>query len=136
MHSVSRKLPYENNLDYAYRVMKEAIMSFKLVPGTSISVVKMAEILHISGTPIKQSLAKLKDDHLVEVIPQVGTYVTKIKKQLVEQAAFMRLTLEKEILKSACRSFPERGLRELKKNVVQQEWLLSNNGSALDFHKL
>ena len=82
-------------------------MSLQLKPGQSISEVELAEALNLSRTPIREVLAKLREEHLVVVIPQVGTYISKINPQLIMEASFMRYTLEKEVLKQACESFPK-----------------------------
>ena len=136
MISVFAKLPNENNTEYAYRSIKEAILSFKLVPGKLINVIELTKVLGISGTPVKQAMVKLKNDHLVEIVPQVGTYVSKINNDLIKEAIFMRYVLEKEVLKLVCKSFPEKEMQALKMNVKKQEWLLNNKGEALEFHKL
>ena len=81
-------------------------------------------------------MAKLREENLVRVIPQVGTYVSKIKLKLIEEAAFMRFTLEKEVLKLSCETFPQDKLLELKKNVAIQEVLLHQEEIEMDFHKL
>ena len=88
---VQAKLPGENNRDYSYRVIKEAIMSLRLKPGQSLSEAEIAEALQISRTPIREVMAKLREEHLVEVIPQVGTYISKIKPTLIEEAIFVRI---------------------------------------------
>ena len=107
MLTVTAKLSGENNKDYAYRVIKEGIMYLELQPGQAISEIELAEALNLSRTPIREVMAKLREENLVEVLPQVGTYVSKINSQLVEEASFMRFTLEKEVLKLACESFAE-----------------------------
>lgn len=136
MMIVSPKLPGENNKDYAYRVIKENIMSLKLQPGQEISEIDLAVSLQLSRTPVREVLAKLKEEHLVDVYPQVGTYVSKITAQLINEAAFMRFTLEREILSLSCDYFPVHELLELKKNVALQELLLNEDAKALEFHKL
>ena len=130
------RLPGENNKDFSYRVIKEGIMSLELRPGQEISEIELAETLQISRTPIREVMAKLREENLVEVIPQVGTYVSKIKLKLIEEAAFMRFTLEKELLKLSCESFPQEKLLELKKNIAIQEVLLDQEGMEMDFHQL
>ena len=45
----------------------------------------------------------------------------------------MRFTLEKEVLKLSCESFPEDKLLELKKNVAIQEVLLRQKGDGKGF---
>jgi DNA-binding GntR family transcriptional regulator len=136
MFTVTARLPGENNKDYSYRVVKEAIMSLELQPGKSISEIELAEVLNISRTPIREVMAKLREEHLVEVFPQVGTYISKLKPQLVEEASFMRFYLEKEVLRLACESFPYEGLIELKKNVAVQKELIGLKGAEREFHKL
>ena len=81
-------------------------------------------------------MGRLQLEHLVEVIPQVGTYVSKIKPQLIEEAASIRFILEIEALKLACKSFPRENLDQLKKNVVLQEILMVQKGTKWDFKKL
>jgi len=136
MFTVSAKLPGENNRNYSYRVIKEAIMSLQLKPGQSISEIELAELLQISRTPIREVMAKLREEHLVDVIPQVGTYVSKINPLLIEEAAFVRVTLEREILRLSCESFPNDALFDLKKNVAQQEMLIGQEGMEREFHRL
>ena len=130
------RLSGESNKDFSYRVIKEGIMSLELRPGQEISEIELAEALQISRTPIREVMTKLREENLVEVIPQVGTYVSKIHLKLIDEAAFMRFTLEKEVLKLSCESFPEDKLLELKKNVAIQEVLLRQKGEERDFHKL
>ncbi len=130
------RLPGENNKEFSYRVIREAIMSLELRPGQEISEIELAQSLQISRTPIREVMAKLREENLVEVIPQVGTYVSKIQLRLIEEAAFMRFTLEKEVLKLSCESFPKDQLLELKKNVALQELLLQQEGMEMDFHQL
>ena len=136
MFTVFERLRGENNKDFSYRVIKEAIMSLELKPGQAISEIELADMLNISRTPIREVMAKLKEEYLVEVLPQVGTYVSKIKSQLIEEAAFMRFTLEKEVLKLACESFPQDQILELKRNIALQEELLGQIGVEREFHKL
>ena len=130
----STRLPGENNKDYAYRMIKDSIMSLVLKPGQSISEVELAEALGLSRTPIREVLTKLREEHLVEVIPQVGTYISKINPQLIKEASFMRYTLEKEVLKLACESFPKTSILDLKKNMVLQEELIGQKGKESEFH--
>ena len=66
---------------------------------------RVGRIIRLIRTPIREVLTKLREEHLVEVDPQVGTYISQIDPQLIKEATFMRYTLEKEVLKLACESF-------------------------------
>ena len=136
MFPLSKKLPSENNKIYSYRAIKEGILSLQLQPGQALSVVDLAKVLNVSTTPIKEAMGRLQLEHLVEIIPQVGTYVSKIKPQLIEEATSIRFILEKEALKLACKSFPRESLDQLKKNVAFQEILMVQKGTKWDFKKL
>lgn len=136
MFTITPRLPGENNKAYSYRVIKDGIMSLQLKPGQSISEVELAEQLKISRTPIREVMAKLKEENLVEVFPQIGTYVSKIDFQLINEATFMRYTLEKEILKQSCLNFSDMALAELKSMVIMQEALIGQKGMELEFHRL
>ncbi len=118
------RLPGENNNNYAYRAIKEGIISLELLPGQLLSLGELTEALNVSSTPIKIAIWKLQKENLVDVIPQVGSYVSKINLDLVEEAAFMWFDLEKEYLKSACSTLPGDCLDQLKRNLYTQEVLL------------
>lgn len=130
MMNITPRLPGENNKDYSYRVIKANIMSLNLRPGQVISEIDLAAALEISRTPVREVLAMLKEEHLVEVYPQVGTYVSKINLQLIEEAAFMRFTLEKEVLKLACASFPGRGAAGIEKKCRASETAVGPEGTG------
>ena len=133
MFKEKTRLPGENNKEFSYRVIKEGIMSLELRPGQEISEIELAESLQISRTPIREVMAKLREENLVRVIPQVGTYVSKIKLKLIEEAAFMRFTLEKEILKLSCETFPQDKLLELKKNVADSRSIAASRRNRNGF---
>ena len=86
---------------------------------------ELAENLKISTTPITEAIGRLKQENLIEVIPQVGTYISEMNLELVEEAAFMHFVLEKEILLRSCTSFPQESLFELKRNLSRQENVLN-----------
>lgn len=126
----------ENGKDYAYRVLKDNIMTINLKPGALISEADLSEKLGISRTPIREVLMKLKNEYLIEVKPQTGTYISLIDLELIDEAVFMRYTLEKEILKEASRKFDEDVLIELQKNLYVQKLIVDKKDSAIEFHKL
>ncbi|QFK70259.1 GntR family transcriptional regulator [Pradoshia sp. D12] len=136
MLTVTPKLPGENNKHYSYRIIKNGIMSLELKPGQAISEIELANELRISRTPIREVIGKLKEEHLVEVWPQVGSYISKIDYKLVKEAAFMRSVLEKEVLKLACESISDETLLELKKVISLQENFIGKKGMERTFHEL
>ena len=126
----------ESRKEYAYRILKENIMSLELKPGELLSEVELSEKLNISRTPIREVLMRLKNEHLIEVKPQSGTYVSLIDLDLIEEAIFMRFALEEKVLKEACNNFTEDKIIELEKNLFAQNIIASMDGGEHEFHKL
>lgn len=126
----------ETNKEYAYRVLKENIMSLELKPGELISEIELSEKLNLSRTPIREVLMRLKNEHLVEVKPQSGTYVSLIDLDLIDEALFMRFALEEKVIKAACENFPDEKIIELEKNLFAQRILADMDGAEREFHKL
>jgi len=130
------KMKGENSKEYAYRALKDNIMSLELKPGQNINESEISQQLKISRTPVREILMRLKEEHLIMVKPQIGTYISLIDRQLVDEAFFMRYHLEKEMLRMACKDFPEKSLMELEKNIVTQKRILGKQDKELEFHKL
>ena len=126
----------ETGKEYAYRVLKENIMSLELKPGELLSESDLSEKLSISRTPIREVIMKLKGEHLIEVKPQAGTYVSLIDKEMIDEAIFMRKLLEKGVLKEACTEFSEEMFMELEKNLFAQKLVLNKDGKESEFHNL
>ena len=79
---------------------------------------------------------KLKNEHLIEVKPQAGTYVSLIDKEIIDEAIFMRKLLEKGVLREACNEFSEEMFMELEKNLFAQKLVLNKDGKENEFHKI
>lgn len=126
----------ENNKQYAYRVLKDNIMTLNLKPGDLLSETELSEKLGLSRTPIREILLRLKNEHLIEVKPQTGTYISLIDMNMVEQGMFMRYTLEKEVLKEACKGISEDILMEMEKNMFAQNLIANKENNIIEFHKL
>lgn len=131
-----KKLNKETTKEYAYRVLKDNIMSLELKPGDLLSETELSKTLNLSRTPIREVIMKLKSEYLIEVKPQSGTYVAKIDWNLIDEAIFMRYFLEKEVLKEACINFNENNLIDMEKCLFAQQLIADKENSQLEFHHL
>jgi DNA-binding GntR family transcriptional regulator len=77
-----------------YAALHEAIVSTELEPGRQISENEIADKLGVSRTPVREALARLRDDQLVQIVPQLGTFVSRISVAGVDDAQFLREALE------------------------------------------
>jgi DNA-binding GntR family transcriptional regulator len=77
-----------------YRALRDAIIATTLAPGQRISENELAERLSVSRTPVREALIRLRDERFVQIVPQLGTYVTRISSAALADAQFIRESLE------------------------------------------
>src|ERR671921_1610907 len=98
--------------DQVYVALREAIVCAELEPGRRLSENELADLLGVSRTPVREALARLRDERLVAIVPQLGTFVTLISPAAVEDAAFVREALECSAIRLATEHASERDLEE------------------------
>ena len=128
------KEPHETVREYAYRVLYQNIMTLKMPPGTAMSEQELSGILQVSRTPVREALIRLAQRGLLEVLPQRGTFVSKIHTEQLAEFRFFRVTLERAILELACQDFPDPWRTKLEFCIFEQGKFVSN-GNAESFFK-
>ena len=124
------RLPRETGRDYALRVLKENIVNLEIAPGSQISENELSAALGISRAPIREALSELEKVKIVEIQPQKKTSVLLIDPVLVEEARFMRSTLEDAVIGEVCMQMTEQDLFTLEENLTLQDLAFRSN--ALD----
>ncbi len=115
--------------DQVYLALREAIVSAELEPGRRLSENELADLLGVSRTPVREALARLRDERLVAIVPQLGTYVTLISQQGVADAAFVREALECSAIKLATERADDVALAALQANLAAQERAVAEEDS-------
>ena len=75
--------------DRAYRMLRDAIVTGELAPGEVIRDAELAERVGLSRTPVREALARLADDGLVETKPHSWTRVTPLSLREVRDAVIV-----------------------------------------------
>jgi DNA-binding GntR family transcriptional regulator len=88
--------------DRVYDELVSAIRELRIPPGASLSETDLADQLQVSRTPLREAIARLVDNGLVSVVPQVGTRVERIRLRDVDQASFVSVSLEVAAFGVAC----------------------------------
>jgi DNA-binding GntR family transcriptional regulator len=107
--------------DRVYAALREAIVSADLEPGRRLSENELAERLGVSRTPVREALVRLRDDRLVAIVPQLGTFVTLIDGDAVADAHFVREALECKAIRLAIERVDDRDVAELWGIIAEQE---------------
>lgn len=128
--------------DHTYNVLKEAIISLELKPGSALVVEEVSEQLGVSRTPIRTALNRLMADGLVETIPGKGTYVTALSEQHVNDVMDIRILLECYSIRKAAEIRSPGDLDVLREIIMKQEFIVQTYhdkndhflNSDYDFH--
>lgn len=107
--------------DQVYAALRRAIVTAELAPGRKLSENELAERLGVSRTPVREALVRLRDERLVAIVPQLGTFVTLISDDGVADAAFVREALECAAARLAAERATVEGLDDLQANLLAQE---------------
>jgi GntR family transcriptional regulator, rspAB operon transcriptional repressor len=104
-----------------YEALRDAIISTELEPGQQISENEIADKLGVSRTPVREALARLRDDQLVQIVPQLGTFVSRISVAGVDDAQFLRVALECSAVRLAAERADAAHVTELRAVITRQE---------------
>lgn len=132
---VTEKLPNETNREYAFRVIKQNIIDINIRPGSMVGEQELAQELNLSRTPVHEAFLELSKTRMVEILPQRGCRVSLIDPAMIEEARFMRQTLETAIAALACERATEEDLVLLESNLKLQEFYLAE-GNPTELNKL
>lgn len=105
----------------AYTVLRTAIVSGSLKPGTRLSENELAGELGVSRTPVREALLRLREDQLVDVVPQLGTFVTAISDTAVNDAQFLREAVECAAVRLATERAQQSDVQHLRTILTKQE---------------
>jgi DNA-binding GntR family transcriptional regulator len=89
-----------------YGQIRQDIILLRLRPGTRLSENELALRFGTSRAPVREALIRLVEEGLIEVLPQRGSFVTRISLSAMRRARFVREALEVAVVRRAA----ERGL--------------------------
>lgn len=101
--------------------LRQAIIQLQLPPGSRLDKAVMCAQFGVSRQPVSDALARLVEERLVEVEPQKGTFVARIRLSDVMEAAFVRQALEAETARAIAVSIDQPTLLSLERSFAYQE---------------
>ncbi|MDB5512626.1 MAG: transcriptional regulator [Enterovirga sp.] len=106
--------------EQVFETLRLRIVSGRLAPGERIIEADLAAEFGVSRTPVRESLSRLAEEQLIEVLPQFGSFVAPISFEAVNEAQFIREHLECAIIREAARNIDEAGIAELRDLLDRQ----------------
>ena len=96
-----------------YEKLKTAIVTGVLRPGDPLDKLALSERFGASRQPISIAIDRLAVDGLVDIIPQHGSFVSKLRTKPVIERFFVRRAIEADLVAVAAMSVTEDLVREL-----------------------
>lgn len=112
-----------------YAIMRRAIVNLHLAPGSIVNERQICEQLGLSRTPLREAILQLQAENLVSVVPNSGTYVSRIDLQSVFDGQLVREALELKVVRLAASRMTPQFERALDFNLHQQRRMAAD----LDF---
>ena len=109
-----------------YLSLREAIVGLRYTPGEALRKAQVCEALNVSRSPVSEAIARLAADGLVDVLPQAGTYVSKISMKEIREGAFIREALELAAIERVARCVTDEQITLLKRNMRIQRVMLDD----------
>jgi DNA-binding GntR family transcriptional regulator len=105
--------------DIVLEALRRRIISLEMKPGEPLSENDLAKELGVSRTPVRESLILLREEGLVEVYPQIGSFVSLVDLGRVSEAQFIREAIECASL-AGIASPNDEAMGRLRANLAQQ----------------
>ncbi|MEV4006813.1 GntR family transcriptional regulator [Actinomadura sp. NPDC049753] len=87
----------------AYRAIRRQIIDLTLPPGSSFTETSLAQKWQVSKTPVREALARLRRDGLVDALPRAGYVVSPVTLQDTDDLCGLRALLSGEAAAAAAR---------------------------------
>jgi len=99
--------------------LRAAILTGDLPPKARLAEPRLAEQLQVSRTPLREAIRQLEAEGLVDTIPRIGSFVSAIGRQDVEELYAIRAVLEGLAARQAAEN-PDPGKREILQDILDE----------------
>lgn len=121
--------------DSVFEELHRQILRLELPPGTKLSEFDVARALGVSRQPVRDAFYRLSKLGFISIRPQRATTVSAISERAVMQARFIRLSIEAETARVACKTLTEDDFAAIEAIIDQQARAVAARDPAA-FHDL
>lgn len=104
-----------------YEKILDDIIHLRRLPGEMLNKEQLRAELGTSAQPVTDALRKLAGIGLAEVVPQVGSFVSRISARSVIDSVFLRSAVESQVVAQLAETRDEAAIKALRGNLAAQE---------------
>ena len=107
--------------DEAYERLKRGIIEFEYLPGQRLSAKDVRETFGGGRTPVREAIVRLQQEGLVYRSAKSGSYVSLIDIDAAKSAHFLRLNIERPVVREAAARCTEESLSGMRATIEAQK---------------
>jgi DNA-binding GntR family transcriptional regulator len=107
----------------AYDILKELILTGRLEQGELHNEKRLAEVLGVSRTPVREALLELSREGMVVFVPSKGVKVRKITSKQVQEVFEIRRIIEGHIIQVISKQLTPADLKKIDMIISKQKRL-------------
>lgn len=120
-----------NNLsNQIYSELRHKILHLELTPGQKISEMQLSQSMNCSRIPVRDAFRKLNLEGLLEIRPQIGSFVPYIDLEQSKHSHYIRECLEFMVIRDGIRQ------HRYDSHIAEFEEILFQQRQAADTHNL
>ncbi|MBT4483403.1 MAG: GntR family transcriptional regulator [Candidatus Latescibacteria bacterium] len=100
-----------------YTAILHHIINHQIKPGEKLSEERIASILNVSRTPVREALKRLAADGLIDYYPRRGAYTKEITPQDITELYEIRRCLEVHAARKTIGNIPKKRIRWINKLI-------------------
>ncbi|MEM9523139.1 MAG: GntR family transcriptional regulator [Pseudomonadota bacterium] len=135
MRETAEPLAPRTTTDMVFDRLHEEILTLKLLPGSKMSEAEVARRMGVSRQPVRDAFNRLGNLDLLLIRPQRATEVRGFSMKQIENARFIRLAVELEVVRRACAVWDAACAQRLEANLIKQRDAI-DAGQTDRFHAL
>jgi len=133
---VSGGRPARSQKERIYRALRQDVLTLALPPGRLLVESQLAGRFRVSKTPVREALALLEQDGLVEIVPRRGVLVTAVTVRDVRELFELRMALEGAAAQLAAGRITGEDLQRLETLIAQSQEALAEGPPRLGDRKV
>lgn len=119
-----------------YESLRTRIITLELPPDTVLSRVELAQEYGVSQSPIREAMQRLEQDGLILIYPQSKTVVSRIDIAQLNEAHFLRVAVELEVVRTLALGEDQELLNTLDSLLDMQAALVGNERDYALFQEM